>query len=164
MAIHIYTGNGKGKTTCAVGLAARCAGHGKKVCFYQFLKCEPSGECAALSELVEFHCVKEKFGFVINMTESQKKEVREKTRALFAEACNKKCDMLVLDEILGAISCEFITEQEVLEYVKNADCEVVLTGRDASDTLIEVADYVTEMKAVKHIYEKGVSARCGIEF
>ena len=79
MAIHIYTGNGKGKTTCAVGLAARCAGHGKKVCFYQFLKCEPSGECAALSELVEFHCVKEKFGFVINMTESQKKEVREKT-------------------------------------------------------------------------------------
>ncbi len=164
MAIHIYTGDGKGKTTCAAGLAARCAGYGKKVLFYQFLKCEPSGECVTLAEAVEFHCVKEKFGFVCNMTDSEKEELKEKTRALFFAACDSECDMLVLDEILGAVACGFIEEQELLQFLKNAHCEVVLTGRDASEVLIEAADYVTEMQQVKHIYDRGISARRGIEF
>lgn len=164
MAIHIYTGNGKGKTTCATGLAARCAGYDNKVLFYQFLKCEPSGEQLALGKTIEFHCLKEKFGFVCNMSEAEKAEICKKTKELFEDACTKQCDMLVLDEILGAITCGFVSEQDVIDFLKKTKCEVVLTGRDASERLIEVADYVTEMKEIKHIFEKGVSARRGIEF
>ena len=164
MAVHIYLGDGKGKTTASIGLAARCAGYGKDVAVYRFLKCENSGECLALSQKIDFYCVKENFGFVFNMSDEEREKIKAQTRSLFEKVKSEKRDLLVLDEILGAIEVGFIDEQEVLEFINNNDYEIVLTGRYASEKLICSADYVTEMKKIKHIYDKGVGAREGIEY
>lgn len=164
MAIHVYTGDGKGKTTCAAGLAARCAGRGGTVFFYQFLKSEESGECIALKGKVHFKRASEPFGFIFQMTDEEKAHVGKLMYALWQEAKAQKCDMLVLDEIFSAMRYGFIPESEVLAFLKTASAEVVLTGRNAPESFIEAADYVTEMKAVKHIYEKGIPAREGIEY
>lgn len=164
MAVHIYFGDGKGKSTCAAGLAARCAGYGKKVCCYRFLKCDKSGEDITLCDKIAVRCLDENFGFVFQMTETEKNDLKNKTLNLWNEA--KKCDadLLILDEILGAVEVGFVPEEEVVEFIENSKSEIVLTGRCASDKLIEKADYVTEMKKIKHIYDSGVAARKGIEF
>ena len=164
MAVHIYFGDGKGKTTAATGLAARCAGYGKSVAVYRFLKCDNSGECLALSEDIDFYCVDEHFGFVFDMSDGERNKIKSKTRMLFEKAKSEMRDLLVLDEILGAIEVGFVDEQEVLDFIGNADFEIVLTGRYASEKLICSADYVTEMKKIKHIYDKGIGARKGIEY
>lgn len=164
MAVHIYTGDGKGKTTCAAGLAARCAGRGKRVLFYQFLKGEPSGEVLALQDKIAFFRVAEPFGFVFEMTEAEKQDLRDKTYALWQNAVAQDCDMLVLDEIMAVLDLKWISVEAVLAFIKQTDAEIVLTGRNAPPELIEAADYVTEMREIKHIFEAGVSARCGIEY
>lgn len=162
--VHVYTGDGKGKSTCAAGLAARCAGRGQKVAFFQFLKCEPSGECVSLADQISFYRLEEPFGFVFQMSDTEKETVKQNTRMLWDKACSMQCDMLVLDELFGAISVGFVLEEELLSFLDNTSAEVVITGRDAPLKVLEKADYVTEMKCIKHPYDKGVSARCGIEF
>ncbi|MBQ7040098.1 MAG: cob(I)yrinic acid a,c-diamide adenosyltransferase [Clostridia bacterium] len=164
MAVHIYFGDGKGKSTCAAGLAARFSGHGGKVFCYRFLKCDKSGEDLTLCGKITVRCTEENFGFVFQMSDEEKQRFENKTRKLWEEAKNCDTDLLILDEILGAVEVGFISEDEVLSFIEKADCEVVLTGRMASERLIGKADYVTEMRKIKHIYDSGISARKGIEF
>jgi len=166
--IHIYTGDGKGKTTAACGLALRAAGCGKNVLVLQFLKDGASGEICAFENFKNIKVMStETKGFLWNMLEKEKQETKEAHEKLFKTAVQKAAafDIVIFDEILGAISAEMIDETAVLEFLKtNPESEIVLTGRGASEKLIAIADYVSEIKCIKHPMEKGVPARKGIEY
>lgn len=166
--IHIYCGDGKGKTTAAFGLALRCAGAGGRVLLAQFLKGGNSSECkvpiAGIDIAQSPACVK----FIWEMTDAEKAELKEKCNKLFQDIKFKAAnyDMLIFDELAAALSCDFINEEAFIEFLKNKPkkLEVVITGRNPSEALIAIADYVTEMKKVKHPYDNGIEARKGIEF
>lgn len=168
--IHLYTGDGKGKTTAALGLALRAHGAGMTVLFVQFLKKGDFSEIKALSLLGPGICVEQygtgKFyrpekGDYIEQRGAAK---RGFLRALEA-AKNAEFDMVVCDEIIGAFTCGLVTWEELLELAssKAALVELVLTGRGAPSLLYDSCDLVTEMTGVKHYYDKGVKARKGIE-
>ncbi len=170
---HIYTGDGKGKTTCAMGLALRAAGCGLKVRIFQFCKTEPSGELKALENLksvsvMRSSCKTSKF--VWDMTSEEKSDWSQAQQALFDEACevccSKDADLVILDELLGAIGAGAIGEAEAAYLIdhKYRGAELILTGRGAGQALIDRADYVTEMRLVKHPFGAGVHARRGIEY
>lgn len=170
---HIYTGDGKGKTTAALGLCLRAAGNGLTVRLYQFCKNTPSGELKPLAALpgVEIHRAENQCRkFVWDMTPSEKAEWIDAQQALFDEACeaalDKSVDLVVLDEALGAMAAGAIELSQLIYLIehKNKGTELVLTGRNAPQKLIEKADYVTEMRALRHPYEQGVHARKGIEY
>ena len=170
--VHIYCGDGKGKTSAAVGLAVRAAGRGMKVLVVRFLKTENSGEVEVLRSIPGItvtHCDRT-FGFVFRMNEEQKAEAAEYYQKRFEtaekEAESGNYDLLILDEILASCNYGMVQEQSVLEFLhtKPAGLEVVLTGRDPSEKFVEQADYVSEIHMVKHPYQKGISARKGIEF
>ena len=181
--IQIYHGDGKGKTTAAVGLAVRAAGNGIPVLFVQFLKDDTSGEIAMLQKLgVETLHAPQMYGFVSRMNE----EELAKTRAYFADMLaqvrtwiekqkirqgsqqekNTVAAVVVLDEFLHAVKYDLLDEAAWMGVLSGnqAQIEFVLTGRNPSDKLLALADYVTEMKKEKHPYEQGISARKGIEF
>lgn len=170
--IHLYCGEGKGKTTAAVGLSVRCAGHGDKVVFAQFLKDGTSGECRVLAKLPGVIVLAAnpvgKFSFC--MTEEEKQETAEALSRMFDAATGfavrEGVRLLVLDEVCGAISCGFLEEKTVTDFLKAKPdtLEVVLTGRNPSENLQAHADYITEMTMRRHPYEKGIAAREGIEF
>lgn len=170
--VHIYYGDGKGKTTAAIGLAARAAGSRMKVLFVQFLKTEFSGERHTLShtENINLTFCPLELNFTYNMDESEKAKASIIFRKLFDDAVTtvltQKYDMIVLDEIFSAINADMVSEGDVYEFVSNApkNLEIVLTGHQPSERLLSLADYVTEMKKIKHPYDKGVQARFGIEF
>lgn len=167
--VHIYYGDGKGKTTASLGLCVRCSGRGRKVIFTSFLKSFDSGE---FMHKLPFDVVKgcKMEGFWFNCSEEEKNEIREKSKklliTLFERIKNENTDLLVLDEALNAIETGCIDEEILIDLIKNRPCrtEIVLTGRSASEKMIEVADYVTKMACEKHPYDSGVKARCGIEF
>jgi cob(I)alamin adenosyltransferase len=170
--VHIYTGDGKGKTTTAVGLAVRAFGSGMKVIFAQFLKGRESGEIKILEGLGPgFRVCRSGFAgkFTWQMDESELSETRKEQNsfldAVIAESSSGRWDMLVLDEILVAVDQGIIDESRVEELIKEKpeDLELVLTGRSAPESLVRIADYVSEIKAVKHPYEKRIEARKGIE-
>lgn len=169
--IHIYCGEGKGKTTAAMGLTVRAAGCGMKIILTQFMKCGTSNELKIIKELpnVRFICVNKRLGFAWNMTEEQKKEAKMLYQQLFRDvarlAIEEEADLLVMDEFMSAYHYGWIDQREALEFLKNKPekLEVVLTGRDPGEELIALADYVTEMRKIKHPFDKGVSARKGIE-
>ena len=170
--IHLYCGDGKGKTTAAVGLSVRCAGHGNKVVFAQFLKDGTSGECRVLAKLPNMTMLAAnpvgKFSF--RMTDEEKRQTADALSRTFAAATGfavrEHARLLVLDEVCAAISCGFLDEKAVTDFLetKPDDLEIVLTGRNPSENLQAHADYITEMKMRRHPYEKGVAAREGIEF
>ncbi len=168
--LHIYCGDGKGKTTCAMGLAVRAAGHGRKVVVAQFLKGGNSGERAILESLPNVNClpVPETIKFIFMMDEQEKAATRAETTASFQNAVelSKNADLLVLDELCGAISTDMIPLDVVLSFLDNRpeQLEVVITGRDPAPELQERADYITEMKKIKHPFDKGVNAREGVEW
>ncbi len=169
--IHIYCGDGKGKTTAAAGLSLRAAGAGKRVVFSQFLKDGCSSEIGVLKEIENIDicvCCKP-HGFFINMSDTE----REETKCDFSELLSivlakakKGADLLILDEIISSCNLGIVSEKAVAEFLKNKpqELEVVLTGRDPSDELLSIADYVTEMKKIKHPFDNGTPARKGIEF
>ena len=170
--VHIYCGNGKGKTSAAVGLAVRAAGRGMKVLAVRFLKTENSGEVEVLRSIpgitvTPCDCT---FGFVFRMTEEQKQEAARYYQSRFetavTEAVENNYDLLILDEILASCNYGMVNEQSVTEFLKNRpeNLEVVLTGRDPTEALLELADYVSEICMRKHPYHKGIPARKGIEF
>lgn len=166
--IHIYTGDGKGKTTAALGLALRAYGAGLKVMVVQFLKGRDTGELGPLARLgipVVRSSVEK---FIPDMTPAEREECRKEQHACLEEArkAAAACDLLVLDEAIGAAASGMIGPQELLHFVQNkpAHTELVLTGRGAPSELIALADYVSEIRSVKHPYDKGVPARRGIEF
>lgn len=169
---HVYTGNGKGKTTASVGLAVRAAGDSKKVLFVQFLKDQKTGELASLESLpgvtVRRAPALKKFSW--DMTPEEKAEARTQNDAFLAEVIYKvkdnAYDLLVLDESLGASYAGLLDEGALLAFVqdKPEGLELVLTGRNPSEELVAAADYVTEMKKIKHPFDKGVKARRGVEY
>ena len=165
--IHIYCGEGKGKTTAAVGLAVRHAGFGGKVVLAQFLKDGTSSECRALSKLENVTMLAAKFSF--QMTEEEKQQCSAAIGRTFAAATGfavrEGATLLVLDEVCAAVSCGFLPEDELLTFLdgKPDELEVVLTGRNPSEALQARADYITEMVKRRHPFDKGIGARKGIE-
>ena len=170
---HVYTGDGKGKTTAALGLALRAAGCGYRAAIYQFCKREPAGELQALKAVERVKVARaacEVIKSAWEMTPEEKAQWVEAQQSLFDEACEELCegsaDLVVLDEITGAVLGGAIDEKQLLYLVerKRRNVELVLTGRGASPALIAAADYVTEMRAVRHPYERGIPSRRGIEY
>lgn len=169
--IQIYTGDGKGKSTAAFGLALRAAGWGLKVAVIQFMK-EGGwyGECRALENFpgIEIHS----FGTGKFLKKGQQPDDGSLKLAAEAVALAQKLrnddtvDILILDELCNAVWFDLVSEETALGLMScgREDQELVLTGRNATAAMIEAADLVTEMKAVKHPYEKGVQARKGIEY
>ncbi len=168
--VHIYCGGGKGKTTAALGLAARCAGSGRRVLLAQFLKDGRSSEFAALAHVPGLETLPQTrvFGFTWTLTPEEREEAKGYYGALLEEAFRRggEADLLVLDEALGACAAGLLEEARLLELLagRPEGLEVVLTGRDPSQALLDAADYVTEMRPIKHPYERGVPARPGIEY
>lgn len=169
--IHIYTGDGKGKTTASVGLAVRAAGRGRRVLFVQFLKDNSSGEVASLRQLgVTVRGLSRQYGFVFQMDEPTKTLVTAEHNALLQtvlEECRQGLwDLVILDEIMA--SCQLAVADgalvDALLAQKPEALELVLTGRDAPQKWVEQAHYVTEMVARKHPYEQGIGAREGVEY
>lgn len=170
--IHVYYGDGKGKTTAAIGLAIRAAGSRMRVLFVQFMKTEFSGERHTLShtENIELTFCPLELDFTYNMDSAQKAKASVLFRKIFNDSVTKvlteKYDMIVLDEIFTAVEAEMISEHHVYEFLSNApkNLEIVTTGHNPPEKILKLADYVTEMKKIKHPYDRGVSARFGIEF
>ncbi len=170
--IHIYCGDGKGKTSAAVGLAVRAVGHGFRVGVVQFLKDGDSGELAPLAAFpgVQILSGKRVKGFTFSMTAEEKAQVRagqdDYLRRAAAWCGQDLCDLLVLDEAVGAVNLGMLDRALLLDFLRNkpVGVEVVLTGRDPDDELLGLADYVSEIRKVKHPYDRGVKAREGIEF
>ena len=167
--IHLYCGDGKGKTTAAVGLSVRAAGAGRQVIFTQFFKDGSSSEVESLKLLgirtIHAQTVK---GFYRSMNEQQRRQARQDYTALFRQVTDaaKDADLLILDEIVSACNRGVVPEELVVDFLQNkpSALEVVLTGRDPSPALMELADYITEMRKLRHPYDRGVAARKGIEF
>jgi len=174
--VQIYTGDGKGKTTAAFGLALRAAGQGNKVLIYQFLK-PPSidiGERFAL-QLGAVRIRVESLDVAWDMSKSfdDEKAVTQMRAAMsevlerIAETAEKRFyDCIILDEIVFCLSKGLAKLEDVKNIIDRRDSrvEIVLTGRGATQELMEMADLVTEMKNIKHPFDKGISARRGIEF
>ena len=168
--IHIYCGDGKGKTTAALGLIVRHVGAGGHAVLAQFLKSSPTGELASLAKLgVPVYRNDLPHGFFPTMTDETKTAVTALHSATLATvtrlAREGACTLLVLDELCAAYGLGLVDRAAVLSLLDDhGSAELVLTGRDPAPELLERADYITEMKLVKHPYEKGVKARKGIEF
>ncbi len=188
--IQIYKGNGKGKTTCATGIAVRASGHGIPVIFAQFMKNGSSGEIRIFEKLDNVTLVhpKEFYGFLSRMTEEQRQKTVAETKRQFTELAelilgrigdqtaapdadgssdNGRIRMLVvMDEVLNAVTCELLDPRDVRKLLDRipSDVEVILTGRNAAEELAAKADYITSFEEVRHPYRKGVMARLGVEF
>lgn len=168
--IHVYTGNGKGKSTAAFGLALRMAGHGGKVLIVQFMKERLlSGEARAIQHFDSVTLKRYGLNFIGGKRATREQIAERVWQGLgYAkeQASAGDWDMVVLDEILVALSMELISRDDILEVLSSKDprTEIVLTGRDAPQEVLDIADLVTEMREVKHPFRKGVRARKGIEY
>ena len=164
--LHLYWGNGKGKTTAAMGLALRALGHGRRVIIVQFLKDGTSGEIAPLraAGAAVYACPNAKFTWL--MDEADKAAAREASARALGQALAEPFDLLVLDEACAALKSGILDEallRRAVAFAKNGR-EVVLTGRDPAPWLQDAADYSTEMRAHRHPYADGVAAREGVEY
>jgi len=170
--IHLYYGNGKGKTTAALGLALRAAGAGKSVLICRFLKNNESGELVSLEcipniEVMDCGCVK---GFLPQLGEAEQAAAAVGQKTAFQRACRamdeREYDLVVLDEVLWLKELGIVEESSICALAKKlgSRCEVVLTGGKAWDKIIACADYITHMEKIRHPYDGGTPARSGIEF
>lgn len=171
--IQVYTGNGKGKTTAAIGLGVRAAGNGYKVYMIQFLKGGKTGELESIKALNPYFQIfrfEKSRGFFWTLSEEEKIELKEEIQKGYNFALDSlkenKCDILILDEVMGAISNKLITEEQILTLMeaKPENIEIIMTGRNVPPSIMERANLVTEMKDVKHYFGEGVPAREGIEY
>ena len=168
--VEIFTGDGKGKTSAALGLVLRASGHGLRVHIIYFMKGDfPYGEQNVLSKLpgVTFA----KFGFETfvdpaNVKQEEKKEARKALQAAREAMLSMEYDIIVLDEVNVAVSWNLVDIDQVVKLVgdKPEKVELILTGRYADSRLIELADLVTDMVKVKHPYDKGILSRKGIDY
>jgi len=168
--VQIYTGNGKGKTTAAIGLAVRAAGFGLRSYIVQFMKEFPYSELISLKHLKEWITI-EQFGgdeFVYKKEPPDKNEIDKAHRGLAvakAKMLKGKFDVIILDEVCVSIYFGLFTDEEILTFIKQKpeNIELILTGRYCPEKLLDKADLVTEMNEVKHYYQDGVKSRKGIE-
>lgn len=170
--VQVYTGDGKGKTTAAAGLAMRAAGRGLSVTLIQFLKCDSSGEIMFIEKripeirLMRYNSQKK---FIWNMNEQERELMKQETldgmKAASSISSGGGCDILILDEIFGALKNGFISTDDILELInkKSPEVELVLTGRDAPESVVNAADLVTEMRNIRHPFDSDIIARDGIE-
>lgn len=168
--IQIYTGNGKGKTTAAIGQAVRAAGFGLKSYIAQFMKEFPYNEHKGLKYLSEWITIEQFAGdeFVYKKEPPGKKEKDKARRGLAtakAKMLSGKYDLIILDEVCVSIYYGLFSDEEILTFMKQKpeNIELILTGRYCPDKLLDKADLVTEMKEIKHYYQEGITARRGIE-
>ena len=169
---HIYYGDGKGKTTAAIGLAVRAAGSKMKVLFVQFLKTEFSGErhIRSHTENVTLTFCPLELKFTFDMDDKEKAQAAKIFKGIFdnavTTALTEKYDMVVLDEVFEAINAHMLSESEVYEFITNApsSMEIVMTGHNPPQKFMDCADYITEFKKIKHPYDRGITGRIGIEF
>jgi len=166
----VFTGNGKGKTTSALGLTFRALGHGKRVCFIQFIKgAWKYGELEAAKrygDLLDFHVMGRGFTWKSDNLDKDIAMAREAWQFAGDSITRGSYDLVVLDELTYLITYEMIDEQEMIDTLNSRPpgLHVVVTGRGAGDKLVAAADLVTEMKEIKHPYKQGVKAQKGIEF
>jgi cob(I)alamin adenosyltransferase len=174
--VQIYTGNGKGKTTAAFGLALRAAGHGAKVLIYQFLK--PADLHLGERGFMKSHCegitirwLDEPWDMFRSMQDDEqlqrvRKAIHRNLQELQTAAHERYYDVIVLDEIIFCLNQNLASMDDIRQLIKNRDeaVELVLTGRGATQELIDMADLVTEMRLIKHPYDNGTPARKGIEY
>ncbi len=168
--VQIYTGNGKGKTTAALGLALRAAGHGFKTHIGQFLKGQVYGELAAAKKLSPLLKIEQygRKGFYHVTEDPDQDDIRRARNGLkksLKAMLSKDFRIVVLDEINVAVYFKLLEEKEILDFIdqKPKSVELILTGRYAPPSFIDKADLVTEMKEIKHYFQNGVKARKGIE-
>lgn len=170
--IHIYCGDGKGKTTSALGLAVRAAGADMKVHIVQLLKGSETSELESLKMIpnISVDRLHRDFGFTFSMSESVRKEVIDCHTALLRAAHEQmkehKFDMLIIDEFFSAYNYGLVDRSlaDKIVFEKEKSCELILTGREPEEKFLAAADYISEINALKHPYTKGICARKGIEF
>lgn len=170
--VHVYCGDGKGKTTCGMGLCMRAAGAGKKVLICQFMKDNSTSERRILAQIPGVTLVPglqhEKFSFQMNQEEKAARRTfyNKRLEELFRKAEAENFDLLFMDEALYAIRAGLLDEETLLRCLdeRPQGLEVILTGQGPGEKLLARADYVTEMKKIKHPYDQGVKAREGIEY
>jgi cob(I)alamin adenosyltransferase len=171
--VQVYTGNGKGKTTAAVGQAVRAVGNGLKVYMLQFLKTDPTGEleiAKLIGDKFQIFRFESKKGFFWNLKDEEKVVLKNEVNTAYNFAMevikNNSCDVFILDEIMGVLSNKLLTEDQVMELISNKpiNMELILTGRNVPDSIKNKADLITEMKDIKHYMDKGVYSREGIEY
>ena len=171
--VIVYTGNGKGKTTAALGMALRAIGYDHKVCMLQFIKGSwHYGEMDSSKKLEpNFELIAIGKGFVGILDDNSPREEHEKYAAEALKICREKIfsekyNVVILDEVNYAINLGLINVEEIIKLIKNkpASLDLVLTGNHAKDEIIKLADLVTEMKEVKHPFKSGIKAKKGIDF
>lgn len=167
--IIVNTGNGKGKTTAALGVALRACGYGMKVMMIQFFKGKwKYGELRSAPKLGTFDIQPMGHGFTWESKdiEIDKRMIREAWKATQEKILSGKYEIVILDEINYAMGYGFLPVEEIVEFLKSkpAMLHVILTGRNAKPEVVEIADLVTEMKEVKHPFQQGICAQKGIEF
>ena len=171
--VIVYTGNGKGKTTAALGMALRAIGYEHKVCMLQFIKGSwHYGEMDSSKKLEpNFELIAVGKGFVGILDDNSPREEHEKYAAEAVRICREKIfsekyDVIILDEVNYAITLGLIDVQEIIKIIKEkpSDLDLVLTGRDVKEEIVELADLVTEMKEIKHPFKSGIKAKKGIDF
>ena len=169
--VQVFFGDGKGKTTAALGTAARALGNGLKVHLVQFMKLKETGEIVALQKIPNFSF--KQFGSDKWYKEEDKESIAEHKKAAevalaYLKSCfDKDYDIIIADEILYAVQFSLISENDVINLIKMkpADKELILTGAHKSfPKIFALADLATEMKKIKHPYDKGIAARKGIEY
>ena len=171
--VQVYTGNGKGKTTAAVGQAVRSVGNGLKVYMLQFLKTGETGEleiAKLIGDKFQIFRFQTQEGFFWNLNDKEKAILKTEVNTAYDFAMevvkNAKCDVFILDEIMGILSNKLLTEEQVIDLIDNKpiNMELILTGRNAPKSIIDKSDLVTNMEKVKHYIDNGVYAREGIEY
>jgi cob(I)alamin adenosyltransferase len=166
--IHLYTGEGKGKTTAAMGLAIRAAGRGRKIVIVQFLKGRDSGELFSLGLVPNITVIRnlQAKGFFHSVPEEVRQKITEENNDNIKKALAMPYDLIVLDEVCAAYDLETVDRNAVDDLLRNfsPEKELVLTGRNPPQHFLEAADYVSQIHSLKHPFERGVPAREGIEY
>lgn len=171
--VHAYIGNGKGKTTAALGLAMRAAGQGMQVTFFQFLKevDKKTGELKTVKKLESGFEIRQYGGNLLDgdtpaKRDNIKRRISDGIKYIEDIAKSETCDILVLDEIGWVIELGLIDAKKVIEIIKNkpAKTELVLTGQTLPEEVLDLADYITEMRQMRHPFQRGIQARKGIEY
>lgn len=170
--VIVYTGEGKGKTTASLGLVLRAAGYKKKVLIIQFGKVWFTGELEGVKMLAPYvKLIQGGLGFIKifddNYDFAEHKKAAQKTYELLKDAVvSDKYDLVVADEIVGAVAGKLLTQKQVIDLIRHKPkrLDLVLTGHHGKPSLFKYADLVTEMMAIKHPFEKGFLAKAGVDY